>query len=660
MSYASLHRLHADDTDDVLVTSNDLVERAGIVGLIQDAAAASAAPVLSLENRERAEDHLEAREHTVVPIGEATRRRKGGAPARLPQYTTDMPFKVTFEMAWRGDSFSWANFAFALWYRYTDVQLALIGHGGWRDPARAEAMRPAAMRSVGPGGPARARVLSGEAMKRLKASELAWHAEVSRAHDQVKRLLAPIDDTPLPAARRHTLDATRQARTPSHDAARDLRRLVQNRLVGALLEQANEQYYPDVRSDDLFAGLLRDFKGDVGIDEHNVVVSTAYGQRTAVRSSKSLARYAKHVRREQEAMAIGLTAAIAVSRPEAPQVPPILVAFDLHDASSEAALGARNTLSVMEKIGLRPPLAGRGHQYVVTDKAYPRYVGFGQHLLAHKWTILGKYVTATENKQGAAPYADMAPPDATAPGPFQFNGAFLCPGIGADYLYAHRGFDIPHDRDVSPEWLARNDAIVRQLSAAVMRSNGRPKPRKHSRRGRPSATAKPLANQWTVEVLCPASGPNPKVRCPRVSTSMELPEGQFPKMQHAPGKNDPAPKCCTSDFGSMQLVLTEKNIANWQDKMAGSWEHQDFYSPARNTTEAFFGRLMDRKTGDLTLGRIEWQRNAFVSLAITASVLATNKRVIDKWEANLQAGGDVPPAGRGPARRALRERMRNK
>lgn len=660
MSYAPLHRLHSDDTDHALSMSDDLVNRSAIVPLIEDAARTSAAEGHSNSRRDSGPETEKGDTATVVSMEEATRRRGGGAPRRLPQYALDMFFKVLFELAWRGDSFSWARFAFAVWFRYTDEQLALIGYRGWRDPARAEAMRPAATRAFGITPGARQRVLSDEALRRLKSSEDVWHAEVSRLADQMKRLLAPIDDTPLPAGRRHSLEATRNARTPAHDAARDLQRLVQNRLVRALLEQANEQYYPDVAAEDLFSGLLRNFKGDVGVDEHNVVVCTAYGQRNAVRSSKSLARYAHHVRREQQAMAVGLTAAVAVSRPDAPQVPPILLAFDLHDASSEADLGARNTLAVLDQVGLRPSLGGRGHQYVVTDKAYPRYLGFGEYLLANKWTILGKYVTATEDKHGGAAYADMAPKDAVAPGPYQFNGAFLCPGIGADYLFANRGFDIPYDRDMSPEWLARNDAIVDQLTAATMRTNGRPKPRKHNRRGRPSATAKPLENQWTVEVFCPASGANPKVRCPRVSTSMDLPEDQFPKMHHAPAKDAPAPECCTSDFGGMQLLLDEKNIKNWQDKMAGSWEHQDFYSPARNTTEAFFGRLMDRKTGDLTLGRIEWQRNAFVAMAITASVLVTNKRVIDKWEEDLQARGDVPPPGRGRERRANRQRMRNK
>lgn len=254
----------------------------------------------------------------------------------------------------------------------------------------------------------------------------------------------------------------------------------------------------------------------------------------------------------------------------------------------------------------------------------------------------------------------MAPSDAPAPGPYQFNGAFLCPGIGAKYLDENRGFDIPMDQDLTPIWLARNDAKVRQLTAAVMTTNGRPKPRKHARRGRPSIHAKPIENEWTVEVRCPAAAANPKVRCPRVETSLALPEDEYPTLHHAPKIDDPAPKCCTDDHGAMQLVMNAKHIKNWQTKMVGSWEHQDFYSPARTITESYFSRLKDQKTGALVLGKIEWKRNAFVSLAITASVLVTNARAIDKWEEDLRSRGDVPPPGLGPNRRRHRDYLRGK
>lgn len=646
MPIASLHRIHADDTADALARFNDLVDRSGAVPLIENPMSA-----VDQTHVDKPEDNV------VVPITHAPTRNKGGAPARLPQYTVAMFLVVLFELAWRGDTFSWTRFAFAVWYRYTDDEMATIGLQGWRDPARAAAMRPAAFQAIDEDS-TYVRVLGAQDLKRLEASQRMWRAEVSRVQLQMTRLLASIDDTPLPAARRHTLEATAAARTPEHDDARELRRQVMSNLIRAGLEVANSRYYPDVLPEDLFAGLLRDFKGDVGIDEHNVVVSTAYGHRTKVRSSKSLARYSAHVRREKQAMAIGLSAAIAVSRPDSPKVPPILVGIDLHDAASEANQGGRNALASMEQAGLRPNVAGRGHQFVVVDKAYPRYIGFGKHLISNGWSILGKYVTATADTKGGAPYIDMSSPDAPARGPFLFNGVPLCPGIGAQYLTENAGFDIPRDQDVTTQWLASNDEKVRQLSAAVLTTNGRPKPRKHARRGRPAAHAVPIEDQWTVEVRCPAAANNPKVRCPRVKASMELPADKFPELVHAPKANEPAPKCCTDDHGAMQLVLDERHIKNWQTKMAGSWEHQDFYAPARNTTEAYFGQLMDPRSGDLVLGKIEWQRNAFVAMAVVASVLVTNARVIDKWEETLRANGDVPPGGPGSRRRAWREYLR--
>lgn len=646
MPIASIHRIHADETASVLLRAQAIVERSGahLIEKVQ-----KPGPPLSGDTSD----------NTVVPITRATGGNKGGAPVRLPQYAVIMFLIVLFELAWRGDTFSWTRFVYALWYRYSDDEMASIRLGGWRDPVRAAAMRPAAFRAAGEAG-SYVRELGADDLRRLEASQRLWRAEVARAQLQMTRLLAPMDDTPLPAARRHSIAATAAARTDEHEVARALCRQVQNRLVRAGLEVANAEFYPDVDPEDLSAGLLRGYKGDVGIDEHNVVVSTSYGQRTKVRSAKSLARYAGHVRREKQAMAVGLSAAIAVSRPDSQKVPPVLVAFDLHDAASEANAGARHALEAMEANGLRPEVRGRGHQYVVVDKAYPYYVGFNKHLLANRWTIVGKYVTATDNVKGGAPFADMSPADAPASGPYQFNGVFLCPGIGAKYLAENRGFDIPRDQDVTSEWLASNDPTVRQLTAAILSTNGRPKPRKQNRRGRPAAHAKPIENQWTVEVRCPAAVENPKVRCPRVSQSMELPESEFPTLHLAPKASEPAPKCCTDDHGAMQLVLNEKHIKNWQTMMAGSWEHQDFYAPARTTTERYFGQLMDSQTGDLTLGKIEWQRNAFVAMAITATVLVTNARVVDKWEEDLRANGDVPPAGHGPRRRAWRQHLRSK
>lgn len=637
MAYASIHRMHADDTDAALAWSDELVEEFDFARLAERPLSVDVEP----------ENGTDA---TVVPIDQAAVRRKGGAPARLPQYTVAMVMKVIIEMAWRGDTFTWTRVAFALWYRYTEDQMAAIGHRGWRDPSRAAAMRPAALESE----TGRSRVPNADDLKRRQVSEKMWRAEVNRLQEQMTRQMAPIDDTPLPAARRHSISATQEARTAEHDAARVLRREVQARLVKAGLVVANAEYYPEVDRNDLAAGLLRDFKGDVGVDEHNVVVSTRYGQRAKVRSAKPLARYSTHVRREGHAMAIGLSAAIAVGRPDSPKVPPVLVGFDLHDVGSEAHAGARNALAAMEAVGLRPKLQGRGHQYVVTDKAYPRYVGFVRHLLENKWTILGKYVTGTDQIKGSAPYADMSPAGSGTSGPYQFNGTFLCPGVGANYLYENRGFDIPSDQDMTTEWLASNEDKVRQLSAAVMPTNGRPKPRKQRGRGRPAAGARPIENEWTIEVFCPAASANAKVRCPRVSTSMDLPISDFPTLEHAPKADDPAPKCCTDKFGAMQLVLDERHIKNYQTKMAGSWEHQDFYAPARTTTETYFGRLMDRDSGDLTNGKIEWQRNAFVALAITATILVTNKRAIDKWEADLRDSAYVVAPGAGARRREWR------
>lgn len=130
-------------------------------------------------------------------------------------------------------------------------------------------------------------------------------------------------------------------------------------------------------------------------------------------------------------------------------------------------------------------------------------------------------------------------------------------------------------------------------------------------------------------------------------------------MPHPPARDDPsAPECCTSKFGSMKVVLNKKHLKSWQSKMAGSWEHQDIYSPARTATESYFGRLMDRDSGDLDMYKIEWQKNAFVALGVASTIIATNKRVIEKWQDDLRKNNGKAPKGLGERRRAHREWLR--
>lgn len=478
------------------------------------------------------------------------------------------------------------------------------------------------------------------------------HAEVNRLQAAMDRHCRFMDDNALPAARRHKNEDLKDARTPEIELRRDAQSGFGNLLIAAALRSANASHYPDAAGDPS-AGLMRDWKGDVGVDEHQVAVASRHSASDGVRTAKQLAKAHGNSRKYGFAHSIGLTAAIAVSRADAPKVPAVLLAYDLHDPGTGASAGARNALTAIEASGLRPTLRGKAHQYVVGDKAYPAYVEFNEWMLANRWTMLGKF------RADAAPFADLSP-QGTGPGPFQFNGAILCPGIGARYLQANAGFDIPWERkNLTPKWLADNDRTVEMLTAAVMPTDGRPKPRRHPGRGRPPIGAQPLENTWTVDVFCPAAGARARVRCPLVSRSLELPADEYPTMPHPPAKDDPtAPECCTSKFGSMKIVLNKKHLKSWQSKMAGSWEHQDIYSPARTATESYFGRLMDRDTGDLDMYKIEWQKNAFVALGVASTIIATNKRVIEKWQDDLRKNNGKAPRGLGERRRAHREWLR--
>lgn len=644
MSYAPAYRTQKNDTDEILMWVNDVVEGADVPAFMK-----------SLEALDTS--LCDTSDHEA-PTLSTPPRNKGGAPPRLPPYYFVAVLKVILEIGFRGETFTWPAVYNALWFRYTEAQLAIIGLAGWRDPERARQMRDAARltrSATDRDGARRLRVVDDVSARAISAAIKVQHNEVGRLQDAMTRHCRFMDDDALPAGRRHTEKALKDARTPEIEQRRHIRSEFGNLLVQSAIRVAHAMYYEDADPNDPKTGLLRDYRGDVGVDEHQVAVANKHSTTPGTSTAKQMAKGNDHNRQYGFAHVIGMTAGIAVSRADSPKVPAILLAYALHDPTSGAHEGARDVLTSIDSSGLRPTLRGKAHHYVVGDKAYPAYIEFNEWMLANRWTMLGKF------RADAAPFTDLAP-RGTGPGPFQFNGATLCPGIGAEVLHANAHFDIPWERkNLTPEWLEKNDATVKLLTAAVMPTDGRPKPRKHPGRGRPAADAKPLENTWTLDVFCPAAGKNARVRCRLVSDSLDLPADKFPELKHAPDEDDPkAPECCTSEVGTMKVVLDKKTMKNWQPKMAGSWEHQDIYSPARTATESYFGRLMDRDTGDLDMYKIEWQKSPFVALGIASTIVATNQRVIESWQDDLRTNGGKAPKGLGERRRAHRQRLRGK
>ncbi len=418
MTYAPAHRTHKDDTDEILTWAHDVIERADIPGFVESASTRASDP--SEREAETPIDSTTACEPD--PVGSVAPRNRGGAPVKLPQYQLVAVLKVILEIGFRGQIFTWTAVANALWFRYTEDQLATIGLAGWRDPDRAHLMKDGARlartSTDGNAGPI-LRIVESATNRKVEASVKAYHAEVNRLQAAMDRQCRFMDDNSLPAGRRHTENALRKARTAEMEARRSIQGALGNRLVWAALVSANADYYPEVEATDLHAGLLRDYKGDVGVDEHQIAVASTHNSRPGTRGGKQLAKVHGHNRRYGSAHAIGFTGGIAVGRADSPKVPAVLLAYDLHDPSSGAHDGARNVLARIEASGLRPTLRSKAHQYVVGDKAYPGYIEFNEHLLANRWTMLGKFVTATTDKRGAAPFADMAPQGWSRPLPVQ-------------------------------------------------------------------------------------------------------------------------------------------------------------------------------------------------------------------------------------------------
>lgn len=566
----SYEGVHEDDTTAVLELGAKIIDESGIV----EALKAAAEPVSGR-----------------------------GRPAELRQYDARAVLIAVFELAYSTRLVSITNLLSALWFRYTDEQMELIGLPAWRDADRAA---------------------------RIKRHSGVHRNEYGRLSTFFTRMLAPIDDTPVTAHKRLTnreFKAATANPSPELVERRQRRDVLLNRIVAATIDRS------------LFEG----YQGHLAVDEHNVFIAL-YDRPTrvdpdAVRGGNPMSDYTPKHRRSGHAWAIGLTGAVSVYRPGQPPVPRVAfgIGFDPPSAASiEAALTA---IDAAEANGLIPAPTANQHKWFVGDMAYNIRHGFNAALLERGWSQLMDYPTHWGTVH------DLWQ-DRDTDGPRLVNGVVICPGIPGPVARALKLKRLPDN--ASSDAIHRRALDLHRIQAATMPTNGRPVRTIERGRGRPRKDAPPAEAVYKLKVQCPAECK--KIRCALVPKSMNLDAAKFPMT--SPPANPPT----ACQRLNSTVIMTEQQFKQYSPLMAGSFEHDDFYRHARSHNENYFSRLTSETGGALRDRKVVQRRNSGAALVIAFGVAVTNIKEQAAWRQRIRRNDGHVPVGTRTRRAAARRR----
>lgn len=635
MTYKPAHHLHNRSKQAQLAYVADIVDTSGVLKIIKD--------------------------HTPPPALTSNRGRKEKyQPITLRAYLI-----LVLYFPFAGRAASWANVTRALWIDFQPQDLDILKlPKDWRHPER------------------HAQIHLGTQADATQADKgtaaQVFHAETKRLRDHILDALDPMAFNALPANRRQTKDAVQSAyrSTVELRAAEDLCNKVMNRLVWASLVVANKHQFPNVDPTDLHHGVLRDWAsaGDIGVDEHEVAIST--GAHSGKQNpGKQLAKvHAKH-RRHKHPGAIGLTNVMAASRPHGRRVPSVFIGIALKDPSPASTPGVLTAIDAATSNGLFTKLTGNQRRYFIADMGYTQQaVSLLIPLLDRGFNPVWTYPKRWKHIHDLAPAPAENEPATT--GPYTFNGCVVCPGYGLQALknlgrFTRPGktIDAPDTDETiqfiepTPAELAAHAERERVLAAHTMTRNKRPERMKRATRGRPRKNEPELTGLWKEQVTCPATefsaDGTPKIQCPLVAESLTV-DTNIPTVLNPPTPPDhddpnavPLPPVCQRT--NTTIVYTDEQLKSWQPLMVGTFAHTDQYETPRSRTEFVFSQLTADTGGNLDLGTIKWNLNNVTSLAITAAVVATNTSILESFADSLDRDTRLAPPETGRANRENRD-----
>lgn len=440
-------------------------------------------------------------------------------------------------------------------------------------------------------------------------------AVYQRIWSQLNRYLEPIDTTPTSGARKRRNRAEHAKTAPSDRKDRlDRQHDIVNRIIRASLTYS----LPDGSA---ALDAIPHWKGDVTIDGHHVTLGLLNGNADEALTAVPRAKAMAHVRRLGGAMAIDITAVVAVGRPTEPHVPGYVLAATIGDPKGADTPGALAALDLADANGFRPR-GGTRYQMAIVDQGFSDGVGFNEGLLDRNYTLVA------ESAIDDAILHNLDRSGALHGGPYLFNGQIFCPGalplLRSDFL------DCPPSRADADAWVQ-----YREREAALFRgrmpTNGRPVRTVKRATGRPRKDAPQHSDShFRVAVQCPARA-GYAVCALLEGRGIQWPDG----MGRIPGPpvvavESDLPKCCTQM--TTNVLMDEAQFKQYQGFVRGSEEHRDWYEMARAQNERAFSRLTDSTGANLRDRSVTQRKDGILVILFAMAMAIVNVKERQRYE----------------------------
>ena len=246
--------------------------------------------------------------------------------------------------------------------------------------------------------------------------------------------------------------------------------------------------------------------------------------------------------------------------------------------------------------GLRPTTPRTKRPYVIADRGYTPQGTFNHDLTARGYSVLMRY---QKNHKTTHDLAEASEDHPTAPGPWLYRGAILCPAAGRLLNDRRTTPPAPGEKDANVLMAhARQEALLNALKCPSTATRRRPPsahpgapPRPHEPKPLPvrlrSKSAAPQTpdvsaapsseptTTWTrtwqtkTDVGRNAPGHNPPLVCRQAYTTLTFKEEKKRKNSNS--------EELTSDFPVFK---------QWQPIREGTWEHGDWMANVRSPDEA--------------------------------------------------------------------------
>jgi hypothetical protein len=325
---------------------------------------------------------------------------------------------------------------------------------------------------------------------------------------------------------------------------------------------------------------------------------------------------------------VGVTAITRVGRPGALRsVVPVITAIDIHKPTAASREGFANALTQHRLNRFDPLHAGEGRRgrntrwpYVTTDMGYNQLDGFAELLIAEQYAMIAAYpqhwhlVSQTQDPVSPTKH------DRVDPGPMVGHGDVYCP---AGALLLRQGPLVERTRSMADAGeLVRHDQRLRSLLPLLMGTNSRPRTAGSTvgrpRRGQPKETAVKL------DVVCPAV--QGRVRCPLKPESMSVSPADVPTLEPTWSAHDYR-SCANSQT---TITFTPEQLKRYQAAFTpGSWEHILHFEAYRAITERQFSLLKSPSITHLDRVNFGPRREPMLKLIIALAVAISNLRMQD-------------------------------